>query len=140
MPSIAENGTSRVETNLTLFQDITSSNEDNLTYNNLSEIVETSNTLGRRCAYSIPGNQEIADQSLGKNAAEVQITRMKWVKPEEIDTDSAQTITIMPPTGEVDYTIYIIIGLIGITILGILCITLKITISRRKKKKYKNSL
>ena len=134
MPTKAEEGKSRVETNLTLLQDITSSNEDNLTYNNLAEIIETSNTLGRRCAYSIPGNQEIADQSLGKNAAEDQITRMKWVKPGEIDADSAQTIVIMPPTGEVDYTIYIILGLAGVAIICFLGITLKFTLSRRKKK------
>ena len=134
MPTVADSGTSKTQTTLTLTQEITSQNEeDNLTFNNLAEIIETSNTLGRRCAYSIPGNQEMADQSLGKDAAEGANTRTKWILPEEIDADSAQTIVIMPPTGEVNYLMWIIIATIAVAVLGLGGLVLKKCLLKKEK-------
>ena len=134
LPTVADAGTSKAQTALTLTQEITSQNEeDNLTFNNLAEIIETSNTLGRRCAYSIPGNQEMADQSLGKDAAEGANTRTKWILPEEIDADSAQTIVIMPPTGEVNYLMWIIIATIAVAVLGLGGLVLKKCLLKKEK-------
>ena len=81
---------------------------DSLVYNNLTEIIAVSNDLGRRCAYSIPGNQEMADQSLGNNASSEVYSKVDWVMPQEIDADSAQRIVVMPPTGEVNYTLLVV--------------------------------
>ena len=82
-----------------------SDSSDSLVYNNLTEIIAVSNDQGRRCGYSIPGNQEMADQSLGNNASSDVYTKVDWVEPKEIDADSAQRIVIMPPTGEVNYAL-----------------------------------
>ncbi len=76
---------------------------DNLVYNNLSEVIKTSNSQGRRLEYSIAGNQEMSDQSLGNNAktsAEGVYTTIDLMTPSEIDADSAQKLVILPPTGE----------------------------------------
>ena len=81
---------------------------DSLVYNNLTEIIAVSNDLCRRCAYSIPGNQEMSDQSLGNNANSEVYSKVDWVGPQEIDADSAQKIVIMPPTGEVNYVLLVI--------------------------------
>lgn len=89
----------------------------NLVYNNLVEVVSISNELGRRCEYSIPGNQEMADQSLGNNASELAITNVDRVQPSEIDADSAQKILIMPPTGEKNYTVIIIGSIMALALI-----------------------
>ena len=61
--------------------------------------------------FSIVGNQEMADQSLGNNAADNVYSSEDLVTPSEIDADSAQKIFIMPPTGENKNYIPIIVGL-----------------------------
>ena len=74
--------------------------QDNLVYNNLAEIIESTNSLGRRMYVSIAGNQAMADQDAGNNAASSVYTRTDLVTPEEADADSAQKIVLIPPTGE----------------------------------------
>ena len=95
-------------------------NGGNLVFNNLSEIVATTNSQGRRMQFSIVGNQEMADQSLGNNAAENVYSSEDLVTPSEIDADSAQKIVVMPPTGENKNYIPIIVGSIvgAIVIIG----------------------
>ena len=87
-------------------------------YNNLVEIIETSNELGRKNKYSIVGNQEMADQSLGKDANENEKTRFDRIEVDEIDADSSQKIVLMPPTGEkAKYGFIILLG-ISIIVIG----------------------
>ncbi len=76
---------------------------DNLVYNNLTEIIQSANSQGRRMQYSIAGNQAMSDQSLGNNAKtsdEGVYTTVDLVTPSEIDADSAQKVVLLPPTGE----------------------------------------
>lgn len=100
-PRTFDKNKSSKETSLVLSTLMSASNAlDNLVYNNLAEVVSTTNTVGRRMQYSISGNQEMADQSLGNTASSELITNNDLVTPSEIDADSAQKIVIMPPTGE----------------------------------------
>ena len=91
--------------NLVLSTVLSNSNtKDQLVYNNLAEIIATSNTVGRRNVYSISGNEQMADQKLGNDAASNSenpnvYSKEDRVNPKEIDSDSAQRIVIMPPTG-----------------------------------------
>ena len=94
-------GESTAEKTLVLTQTITPENtNDNLKYINIAEIVETSNTAGRRMAYSTVGNQDPTIQ----NASEV-------------DSSVAESVVILPPFG--DTHIYYILGAaIGIILIG----------------------
>ena len=92
-------------------------NADTLTYNNLSEIIKTSNTQGRRLQYSIVGNQEMADQSLSTNAHEDTYSSSDLVTPSEIDADSAQKIVLLPPTGANRNYLPIVISVIAFSLL-----------------------
>ena len=76
----------------------------------MAEIVATTNSQGRRMQFSIVGNQQMGDQSLGNNAAPGANSGEDLITPSEIDADSAQKIVIMPPTGENKNYIPIIIG------------------------------
>lgn len=49
--------------------------------------------------YSISGNQNMADQSLGNGASADSITSEDLVHVDEIDADSAQKVVLLPPTG-----------------------------------------
>lgn len=86
---------------LILSQLITPENEeDDLTYGNMVEIVKTSNTVGRRMAYSVVGNQNPMEE-----------------EPSEVDTSVAEKIVILPPFGEV--RIYYILGaVVAIMLIG----------------------
>ncbi len=98
---------------LVLTQTISSgSSSDDLTYNNIAELVKSSNVVGRRLAYSVAGNQ--------KPTAE----------PYEIDADSPQEVVILPPFGQT--TIYYRIGIAvgAILIVGIVAV---IVIIKKKK-------
>lgn len=87
----------------------TENTEDDLTYSNIVEIVKTSNTVGRRMAYSIVGNQH-PDAS----------------KAEEIDSSVAEKVIILPPFGNI-HILYILIAVIGIIlIIGITLIIKKV--------------
>ena len=81
--------------NLVLSQTITSQNtSDDMTYDNIAEIIKYSNTVGRRMAYSVVGNQN-------PNEA-----------PAEVDSAAAEKVIILPPFGET----YLYFGL-GIVVL-----------------------
>ena len=89
----------RTETNLVLSTIISSSNaSDELVYNNLAELVASSNQVGRRNVYSIGGNQQMAYQYNGNDVAE-SLAKEDRQLPAEIDADSSQRIVILPPTG-----------------------------------------
>ena len=93
-------GDSTAEKTLVLTQTITPENtSDNLKYINITEIVETSNTAGRRMAYSIVGNQNPTEAVA------------------EVDASSSEEVMILPPFG--DTHIYYILGtVIGIILIG----------------------
>ena len=80
------------ETSLVLTQLITPQNKsDNLSYSNMVEIVKTTNSVGRRMAFSIVGNQD------------------PTAAPTEVDSSIAERVVILPPFGEVH--IYYILGI-----------------------------
>jgi hypothetical protein len=119
--STTEDDKSSKSTKLILTSELSADpNGGNLVFNNLSEIVATTNSQGRRMQFSIVGNQEMADQSLGNNAADNVYSSEDLVTPSEIDADSAQKIFVMPPTGENKNYIPIIVGSIvgAIVIIG----------------------
>ncbi len=101
-----------VSDELTLTQLITSENKtDDLRYRNITEIVKTSNDVGRRNAYSVVGNQNPLDD------------------PQEIDTDRADIVQILPPYGNggTDYIIAITVILSSVILIaGIVFIKKKI--------------
>lgn len=81
-------------TKLVLSQTITPENKsDNLTYENVVEIIKISNDVGRRMAYSIQGNQNPT-----KDIA-------------EIDASRAENVAILPPFGILDICLYAGIGI-----------------------------
>ena len=85
---------------LVLTQTITSENStDDLTYSNIVEIVKTSNTVGRRNEYSVVGNQDPTKE------------------PQELDSDKAEVVKILPPFG--DTARYITIGAIIIVAIAV---------------------
>ena len=99
------------------------SGEDTMVYNNLSEIVQVSNSQGRRLKWSVTGNQPMADQDRGTDEParpEDEIyTKADLVTPKEIDADSSQEILILPPTGaNRNYTLWIIVGVIALVIIA----------------------
>ena len=99
-----------ISTKLVLSQLITAQNDtDDLTYDNIAEIVKTTNSVGRRMAYSVAGNQD-----------PTQI-------PSEVDAAKAERVMILPPFGSATY-VYIIIALAAATILvvGIILIKKKV--------------
>ena len=98
------------KTTLILTTSITSSgNSEDLTYNNLAEVIETANPYGRRMQYSISGNQEMANQDINDGGGDRSTqdhhaySSSKITQPKEIDADSAQEIQILPPTGSPEY-------------------------------------
>lgn len=101
LPTLAGKDDSSASTTLVLSTLLSNaSGLDDFVYNNLSEIVATTNTQGRRMQYSVSGNQEMADQSLGSNASTEAYSSLDLVTPKEIDADSAQKIVVLPPLGE----------------------------------------
>ena len=99
---------------LVLTQTITSENStDDLTYSNIVEIVKTSNTVGRRNEYSVVGNQDPTKE------------------PQELDSDKAEVVKILPPFG--DTARYVTIGAIiivaiAVGVIGIIFIKKKILV------------
>ena len=83
---------------LVLTQTITAQNtQDNMTYGNIAEILQTSNTVGRRMAFSIVGNQDPTKA------------------PTEIDSAKAEEVVILPPLGQM----YLYFGL-GIVVVALI--------------------
>lgn len=96
------------ETTLVLTQLITSENSsDDLTYNNVVEILSTSNTVGRRMAYSIVGNQDPTAS-----------------KASEVDSSFAERVIILPPFGNV-HIFYILGAVIGIILISGITLIIK---------------
>ena len=117
LPELMKSNSSK-KTNLVVSTLVGSAkNADTLTYNNLSEIIKTSNTQGRRSQYSIVGNQEMADQSLSTNARGDVYSSSDLVTPSEIDADSAQKIVLLPPTGANRNYLPIVISVIAVSLL-----------------------
>ena len=111
VPTLVSKENDHAEVPLVLTQLITSENDsDDLTYSNIVEIVKTSNTVGRRNEYSVVGNQ---DPTKG---------------PQELDSDKAEVVKILPPFG--DTLNYIVIAIIAVTTIGI--ITLAIIFIKKK--------
>lgn len=98
---------------LILTQMITQDNDsDDRIYNNMTEIVTTKNTVGRRMNYSVSGNQD------------------PTMEPREIDADDSQEVVILPPFGQ-QYRYYIL----GIAVAIILIVGIGATIMVVKKRK-----
>ncbi len=97
----------------------------NLIYTNLAEILETTNTSGRRMQLSRVGNQPMPYQS-----SELSIDEStEWIHPEELDSDSAQKVQITVPTGEnraYNRIIVIVVSCLGMIIIAICIIKKKI--------------
>ena len=112
LPKIYDEAASKVSDDLTLTQLITSENKtDDLRYRNITEIVKTSNDVGRRNAYSVVGNQNPLEE------------------PQEIDTDRADLVQILPPYGNggTNYIIAITVILSSIVLIaGIIFIKKKV--------------
>jgi len=77
------------------------SNTDKMTYANLAEIAKTSNTVGRRMAVSVVGNQNPQEDI------------------QEVDTDVSEKVVILPPFGE-DQSKIAIWSIIGVAVLALL--------------------
>ncbi len=118
LPALFDEDNSTSSTKLVISALLSNTGEGNFVYNNLAEIVATSNSQGRKMAYSISGNQEMSDQSLGDDASEEIYTTIDLVTPSEIDADSSQKIVILPPTGENrNYVLVIMLAAAAIMIL-----------------------
>lgn len=97
---VDKNAQASVSVPLVLTQLITAENEgDDLTYRNIVEIVQTSNTVGRRMEYSVVGNQDPLKE------------------PEELDSSKAEVIKILPPFGGI--AMYVLISVITLAVVAI---------------------
>ena len=98
---------------LVLSQSISPENKsDDLTYRNIAEIVRYDNEVGRRMEWSVTGNQDPVEP------------------PQELDTDRAETITILPPFGELsNYTN--LIASITIIVSGVILVVGIVFIKRK---------
>lgn len=104
-----------ISNKLVLSQLITAQNDtDDLTYDNIAEIVKTTNSVGRRMAYSVVGNQD-----------PTQI-------PSEVDAAKSERVMILPPFGSATY-VYIIIALVAATILAVGIILIKKKVIGKKE-------
>lgn len=96
-----KDGESEETVKLTLSKLISPENEsDDLTYDNIAEIAQVSNTVGRRDYEAIYGNQ------------------VPNANPQEHDTDWTETVVILPPTGDAHIYNYVITGIVAIVVLG----------------------
>ena len=106
---------------------------ENVVFNNITEVLNTTNDQGRRMEYSISGNQEMADQSLGKDRGTDEYAGYDLITPTEIDADSSQKVQFMPPTGaNKKYLPYIISTIIAVVIIILGCILIKKKIDKSK--------
>lgn len=91
---------------LILTQMITQDNtNDDKTYNNMVELVTTKNTVGRKMAYSIVGNQD------------------PTIEPYEIDADDSQDVVILPPFGNTPI-FYVLISAVAFILIAGITITI----------------
>lgn len=118
--SDADNSELEIELELNTSMGTSLFQKGNLTYNNLTELVEVTSENGRKLNYSVLGNQDMADQSLGANSKPELYTNYDLVTPKEVDADSSQKINILPPTGENKNYLPIVISVIISSILVII--------------------
>lgn len=101
--------TETASTTLILTQTITAQNTtDDMTYDNIAEITKYYNTVGRRMAYSVVGNQDPA------------------TTPAEVDSAGAEKVIILPPFGHTYMYIGITIAALAIVVIGIILIKKKV--------------
>lgn len=125
-----------VSSTLTLKKTLSAeSSADDLSYANLSEIVEIDNTVGRYDHGAIPGNQSLEEQPREHDASGAS-------RYDEIDEDSGTTnvkkryppdgkIIVTPPTGS--KTMYYVLGtVIGVILLVGVALIKKFVIGKRK--------
>ena len=127
VPEIQDKENSKTTLNLVVGTTISGdASVDGLLYNNLGEIVQVKNTVGRRMQYSRVGNQPMANQHYGNDTDKKYNTSFDLVTPTEIDADSAQLVRILPPTGENRQYLPIIIAAVGVVmILGIAIVVIR---------------
>ena len=98
---------------LVLTQMITQdSSSDDRIYNNMTELVTTQNTVGRKMSYSVVGNQD------------------PTLEPQEIDADDSQEVVILPPFGNT-HLFYVLGGAIALILIAGITITL-VVLKKRK--------
>lgn len=101
---------------LVLSQLITSQNKnDDLSYNNIAEIVQISNDVGRRMAYSVQGNQKPSDL------------------PKEADASKAEQVLILPPFGNGGTILYVALGSLVAAILAAGIVVIKKVVLKTKE-------
>ena len=92
---------------LILTQTITPQNsQDDMSYDNIAEIVQISNDVGRRMAYSVQGNQNPTT-----------------LEPTEPDSSKAERVVILPPFGE--QYLYLGLGIFIAIIIGVAAIVIR---------------
>ena len=101
-------------TQLVLTQLITAENKnDDLTYDNASEIVKISNDVGRRMAFSVQGNLNPTIDFTKVNSSM------------EIDSCIAERVVILPPFGDLHIYLYIGLGAVIAILLGTSIVLIK---------------
>ena len=88
------------------------SSSDDRVYNNMTELVTTQNTVGRKMSYSVVGNQD------------------PTMEPREIDADDSQEVVILPPFGNT-HLFYVLGGAIALILITGITITL-VVLKKRK--------
>ena len=105
-------GETTTPVSLILTQLMTAQNTaDDRTYNNIAEITTVSNSVGRRMAYSIQGNQDPTAE-----------------EPAEVDSIRAEEVIVIPPTGIGEIVVYITVAVLTLAILivGIIFVKKKV--------------
>lgn len=98
-------------TKLVLTQLMTAQNtDDDRAYNNIAEITTISNSVGRRMAFSVQGNQD------------------PTATPAEVDSAKSEQVLVLPPFGIGNMIVYITIAIVTLAILsgGIILIKKKV--------------
>ena len=127
-----------------------SPNED-LVFPNLVEAVRISNSVGRRCTYSIVGNQPMSNQNYGSDISSKEPSNpadkallskystyspVDVVTPLEVDADSSQSVRILPPTGFNKNNSNLYFALIGgMSIIIVSILILKVSLEQKKRNK-----
>ena len=96
----------------------TESDVDNMTFDNLAEIVKVQNTAGRRDMLTVPGN---ANPKLGEFTASIK----------ERDASATELVTFTPPTGikaEAPMTTQVLI----VTLVALVIVAVGIVIIKKK--------
>ena len=88
------------------------SSSDDRVYNNMTELVTTQNTVGRKMSYSVVGNQD------------------PTMEPREIDADDSQEVVILPRFGNT-HLFYVLGGAIALILIAGITITL-VVLKKRK--------